>query len=294
MTPVDPIGEPSAASLDGSPTASLAGLARVSVAPANHDARLVARAVTLGQSLGLACLAPEAWPHADADAVLLVDVDRLRLCDIAGRRPVCVDVDFVGGRTGFRRHSRPSVRQPLARAVGRARGLRDVFDATAGLARDAFLLACVGCRVTGVERSAVLVALVEDGLARARQRTDPTLAEIVERMSIVHDDAREVLAGLSENERPETVYIDPMYPASGKSALPQKDMRLCRKLVGDDVDAAELFEVARRVALRRVVVKRSPHAPSLCEKPNIAFSGRKVRYDVYLVGDGDTRAQSKT
>lgn len=259
---------------------------RVAITAVNHDPRLLDQATALSETLGLACLPPDAWPHARVDVVVLVDVDRLRLCDVTGRRPVCVDVDFVGGRTGFRRLSRPNVRQPLARAVGRPRGLRFVFDATAGLARDSFLLACVGCRVTGVERSAVLVALVEDGLARARRRSDPALAEILEHLSFRCADAREVLTGLAPEDRPETVYIDPMYPTSGKSALPRKDMRLCRKLVGDDTDAAELFDVARRVALRRVVVKRPPHAVPLCANPTIAFSGRKVRYDVYLVGTG--------
>jgi len=143
-----------------------------------------------------------------------------------------------------------------------------------------------------VERSPLLAALVADGLRRARQHTDPALAEIMRRLSFSQGDAREVLAGLAGADRPETVYIDPMYPQSGKSALPQKEMRLCRKIVGDDADAGELFAVARRVARRRVVVKRSPHAPpleaSIATPPSIVCAGRKVRYDVYLVG-GDGR-----
>ncbi len=166
-----------------------------------------------------------------------------------------------------------------------------MFDATAGLCRDAFLLACLGCRVTAVERSAVLAALVEDGLERARRRLDPNLAAAIDRITFSCADAREVLASLGgddvpDDDVPDVVYIDPMYPPTGKSALPQKEMRLSRALVGDDPDAAELLTIARGVARRRVVIKRHPRAPALGDAPSLTVTGRRVRYDVYLTGTG--------
>jgi 16S rRNA (guanine1516-N2)-methyltransferase len=73
-----------------------------------------------------------------------------------------------------------------------------------------------------------------------------------------------------------------MYAPKKKSALARKEMRILRRLVGDDPDAPALFSAARRVATRRVVVKRHRHALPLHPKPDLQFKGRTTRYDVYL------------
>ena len=58
-----------------------------------------------------------------------------------------------------------------------------MVDATAGLGRDAFVLASLGCTVTMLERHPVVAALLADGLARAKQ--DPEIgAWVSERMSL--------------------------------------------------------------------------------------------------------------
>ncbi|MGL9773657.1 MAG: class I SAM-dependent methyltransferase [Sodalis sp. (in: enterobacteria)] len=55
----------------------------------------------------------------------------------------------------------------VAKAVGiKGQGLPDVVDATAGLGRDAFVLACLGCRVQMFERHPVMAALLKNGLRR--------------------------------------------------------------------------------------------------------------------------------
>ena len=57
----------------------------------------------------------------------------------------------------------------IAKAVGIAQGVRpQVLDATAGLGKDAFVLASLGCQMTLIERQPLIAALLEDGLARAR------------------------------------------------------------------------------------------------------------------------------
>ncbi len=190
-------------------------------------------------------------------------------------------VDFVRGATAYRRESAQRRNQLLARAVGLRGTSPRVLDATAGLGRDAFLLACLGCQVTAVERSPVLVALLRDGIERAAESGKPDLAVIAARIDLVDGDARDVLQRLSRDARPEVVYIDPMYPESRKAALAKKEMRICRRLVGDDEDAADLFAVAQSVATRRVVVKRHRHAPPLAADPSVSYGGRTVRYDAY-------------
>jgi hypothetical protein len=57
--------------------------------------------------------------------------------------------------------------EAVAKAVGiKGSYLPDVVDATAGLGRDAFVLASVGCRVRMLERNPVVAALLDDGLTR--------------------------------------------------------------------------------------------------------------------------------
>jgi 16S rRNA (guanine1516-N2)-methyltransferase len=160
----------------------------------------------------------------------------------------------------------------IAKAVGIKGNHRlTVIDATAGLGQDAFTLALYGCEVLMLERSLVIASLLQDGLERAGG-IKPT-----SRLTFCPGDAKTLLPTLQA----EVVYLDPMYPDLGKSAAKRKEMRLFRKLVGDDLDVAELFEVARQTASKRVVVKRPLKAPELA-KPNVSYFGKTIRFDVYI------------
>ncbi len=261
--------------------------ASVAVAVADAlDAQQRERAAALADELGLRCVSAT---DGDADSyrfLLTITDSRLELRELAAQRAHPLFVDFVSGSTGYRRHSGLTKRQAIARAVGIGKGVTTVVDATAGLGRDSFLLACLGCRVIAVERSVVLAALLRDGLVRAGEQAtgDARLAAVIERMSLVVGDACEMLRRLSADEAPDTVYLDPMYPIDAKSALPKRELRICRALVGEDADAGKLFDIARGVARRRVVVKRPPHAEPLAESPTQTYAGRRVRYDMYTCG----------
>ena len=211
----------------------------------------------------------------DADYLLVATPERLELRETASRTgPVYVDFSALG-----RRHGK---REAVARAVGVRSSFRPtVLDATAGLGGDAFVLAAEGCRVTLVERSGVVAALLADGLRRAAD--DPATAEAAARMTLVWGEARDVLLNLDPAERPDTVYLDPMYPETNKTAAKRKSMRFFRDLVGDDSDADALFETALGVAKRRVVVKRPAKAGFLGVKPSATLPGKTTRFEIYLV-----------
>ncbi len=215
------------------------------------------------------------------DVVLAITDERLELRSCGDNAPGPVFVDFVGGSLGF---SRTVNRYgQLFKAIGFKNKSEPpkVFDATAGLCHDAFLLACQGCYVSAVERSPVLFALIEDGLKRAVIADAELEAIIRERLTVRCADAFEVLAELIDVERPDVVYLDPMFPHRSKSALVKKEMRVLRSIVGDDDDAVDLLPLARQVARNRVVVKRMKHAPDLAPNPMICFRGKTTRYDVY-------------
>lgn len=240
------------------------------------------RAETLARSLQLSCIIDSDDPHFDYLLTLTPERLELRPKNSVGHGPVFVD--FLSGPTAHRRRFGSGRRQPLARAVG-LKGDIDpyVLDATAGLGRDAFLLAGLGCSVQLVERSPVIGALLRDGLERAAQAAE-TAAIVANRMRLTIADSRTWMLNLAESQRPDVVYLDPMYPERTKSALVKKEMRLLRRLVGADLDTPALLAVALRCARRRVVVKRPRRAPSLDgPAPSMHIASENTRYDVYLL-----------
>lgn len=197
-----------------------------------------------------------------------------------------VFVDLIGGAVGHRRKFGGGKGQSIAKAVGLNKGATPtVLDATAGLGRDAFVLATLGCHVMMVERHPVVAALLDDGLARAQQ--DPEIgAWVSERMQLLHassHDALHKLLGDDTMTQPDVVYLDPMYPHKKKSALVKKEMRVFQSLVGADNDADGLFEPAYALASKRVVVKRPDYAEFLAGKtPSTQIETKKNRFDVYV------------
>jgi 16S rRNA (guanine1516-N2)-methyltransferase len=190
--------------------------------------------------------------------------------------------DFVGGPVGYRFRSEGGRGNALARACGFARGaVPSVIDATAGLGRDAFLLAGLGAHVTLIERSAPVHAALADGLARARL-SDPRTAVVADRMTLLHGDSRFLLAAMSAD----VVLVDPMHPPRGNSALVKQEMRILRDLVGADPDAPELMQAAMLCARQRVVLKwplRAAPMPGLV-RPSHQILGKTTRYDVHVTG----------
>src|SRR5690606_31731336 len=141
-----------------------------------------------------------------------------------------------------------------------------VLDLPAGLGRDAFVLASLGCAVQLVERSPIVFALLEDGLTRARQfaaEQDQELAQILARMQAYRAQAADYLQGLADDV--DVIYLDPMFPERDKTADVKKEMRAFHSLVGRDEDAGDLLSLALQKARYRVVVKRPRRAPFLAD-----------------------------
>lgn len=201
---------------------------------------------------------------------------QLRLADPGAPGPVSADFGALGHR---RRHG--SLRgEAIARAVG-LRGGRTthVVDATAGLGRDAFVLASLGAQVTLLERSPILGVLLQDALDKAL--ADPESAPIAKRMRLLVGAAEALLPELARTTQIDVVYLDPMYPEHGTRAQVKKEMQILRQLLGTGDDAEELVAHGLENA-RRVVLKRPRHVPPLRRKPSHSVNGRSTRFDVYI------------
>ena len=141
-----------------------------------------------------------------------------------------MSIDFSSGSSLYRFKFDRTIHQPLARAVGIKPGIRPkVCDLTAGFGNDAFVLAGLGCNVTLVERSPFIWALLEDGLRRGRDHH--AIGTIME--DSVHLYFSDAITFLEKTkEEFDTLYLDPMYPKTGKRALTKIKMRILRELVG--------------------------------------------------------------
>ncbi len=189
-------------------------------------------------------------------------------------------VDFVGGAVAHRRKFGGGRGQDICKAVGLKHGFTPtVLDATAGLGRDAFVLASLGCIVTMMERQVPVAALLADGLANAQH--DDELGEwIGERMQLINTSSIDSMAKVGDVD---VVYLDPMYPHKQKSAAVKKEMRVFQSLVGSDPDADALLDEALSIAKYRVVVKRPSYAEPLANRtPSTSIKMKKNRFDVYV------------
>jgi 16S rRNA (guanine1516-N2)-methyltransferase len=175
-------------------------------------------------------------------------------------------------------------RQGLGKAIGldkvRAGHVLQVVDATAGLGKDAMVLAALGCEVTMLERSPLLHALLLDGLQRARIAADSTWQPVLARLQLQEAEAR---SWLPAQAAPDVVYIDPMFPARDNAAKSKKDIALLHHLLGEETDLLSLLAVARATAKYRVVLKRPDGklAQQLPE-PTLIVAGKAASFAVYV------------
>jgi 16S rRNA (guanine1516-N2)-methyltransferase len=189
--------------------------------------------------------------------------------------------DFTGGAVGHRFRFGGGRGQALPKAVGMKGGITPlVVDATAGLGRDAFLLASLGAEVTLIERSPDMHKLLEGGLARAREAGGDA-ADTINRMTLLYGDAKDLLPTLA----PEVILVDPMHPPRNKTALVKNEMRLIREIVGTDEDSVELMTLALTTASKRVVLKWPQRANPMegIRPPSHQISGKSTRYDVFML-----------
>ena len=220
--------------------------------------------------------------HDEQSPLALVQTDeRLELRKLDEPKLGAVYVDFVGGTMAHRRKFGGGRGEAVAKAVGiKGSELPTVIDATAGLGRDAFVLASIGCQVRLVERHPVVFLLLQDGLNRAYQ--DEEIGEMLQQnlrlLNVRH------INELDPNiDYADVVYLDPMYPHKQKSALVKKEMRVFQHLIGADLDADELLLPALQLAKKRVVVKRPNYAEVLGGKqPHFNRETKNHRFDIYM------------
>lgn len=211
---------------------------------------------------------------------------------------IAIHIDFLSGDLAHRQQFGGGRGQSIAKAIGMKQGAAPptVIDATAGLAKDAFVLACLGCPVTLLERSPIIVELIQNAIKRAEEDKQFKLIQKTG-FNVIAESSINYLTKLLEQEKatgsdvkypdviyPDVIYLDPMYPHRKKSASVKKNMQILQTLLGKDEDTQELLDIALKIAKKRVVVKRPKGAESLSPiKPTYQVSSKKTRYDIYII-----------
>ena len=224
---------------------------------------------------------------ADFDFVLMVS-NVIALQQTGRKAPGPIFVEFTEGAVDHRRKFGGGKGQMIAKAVGIKAGVYPrVLDATAGMGKDSFVLATLGCELTMIERSPIVQVLLQDGLRRAQEfasAQDAELLQVIERMHLLAQDSRGYLESLAPEQFPDVIYLDPMFPERQKSADVKKEMAAFHSVVGKDEDADALLPLALAKVNYRVVVKRPRKAPFLNNQPpSYQLEGKSSRYDIYTV-----------
>ncbi|HCU05915.1 MAG: hypothetical protein A2X77_00835 [Gammaproteobacteria bacterium GWE2_42_36] len=190
-------------------------------------------------------------------------------------------LDFSKAKIMQRSAKATKYNELIVKAVGQKN--KFILDATAGFGYDAFLLASVGHQVTLIEQSPLVSALLEDALRRASHCAP--LNEIAQRMHPICANSLHHLNALMPESKPDVIYLDPMFPASKKTAKSKKEMQILQHLIGESEDSnlRLLFESALQHAKNRVVVKRPRIGHPLCHTiPAFSLCGKAIRFDIYL------------
>jgi len=161
----------------------------------------------------------------------------------------------------------------------KVRGSNIAIDATAGLGEDSILLAAAGYDVIMFEQDEVIAALLEDALERAKN--DEMLAEIAGRMSLIKGNS---IGGMLEykGNKPDIIYLDPMFPIRNKSGLIKKKFQLIQKLEKPGQEEEALLDSALNLRPSRVIIKRPAKGPYIAgKKADFSYTGGQIRYDCF-------------
>lgn len=190
-------------------------------------------------------------------------------------------IDFTSKKLLYRVSKRANYSQHIARATHITPRIKPkILDVTAGLGKDAFIFASLGCEVTMIEKNRTIAELLKDAIMQGLEHK--MVHTILNRMTLIHGDALDYFVNLKQ--KPDIIYIDPMFPERTKSALVKKEMQILQKLIpSNEAGDEKLLANALDQAKKRVVVKRPRlAAPIKGKAPSFQLKGKTTRYDVYL------------
>ena len=184
-----------------------------------------------------------------------------------------VSVDFYSKQLLYRSQSHLFAELVVKAVLGRQKQPLKIMDCTAGFGKDSYLMALTGSTIQAYESNPLMFTLLKDGLIRANEIPE------INNIELHHGNALDSI----ENSAVEVVYIDPMYPATKKSAKNNKQMSFLQSFVGHQSQMAEkLLAKALDSNAKKIVLKRPPKAAFVNDlKPTSQILGKAARFDIY-------------
>lgn len=156
-----------------------------------------------------------------------------------------------------------------------------VFDLTAGLGQDSFILASFGYKVLMVEQHPILATMLYHAIEVGLFPTN--------NISVICANSLDFLQNTSQVA--DAIYLDPMFndnkSAKSKLQIQLIDRLLANDLVSLDSNNTKLFNLAYQYATKKIIVKRDNNAKQLVSSPLPTYSksGKTVRYDIYVINN---------
>ncbi|MBF13253.1 MAG: hypothetical protein CMF46_02685 [Legionellales bacterium] len=151
-----------------------------------------------------------------------------------------------------------------------------VLDLTAGFGRDSYVLYKSGYQVYSVEKSKILSAFVYYKMLQVG-----TAGQWVS----LCGDANQIVSQYPVQwQKPDVIYIDPMFePGLTKGAV-QKTACYLRALAEDSRSIEDNFSAILDLAIKRVIVKRAKRSHYINDQqPTYQLQHNRCRFDVYVV-----------
>lgn len=210
-------------------------------------------------------------PHSASIQLHIQDKEIYILAPHISKKPYLHTLDAYMTPAAIKQH-------PLSLAIGNKQRQRLIYDLTAGLLKDSIHMALLGHQVIAIEQHPVIFTLS----AAAWHKQCHHYPDLVLRLHQANS-----LDFLSRSvQRPDIIYLDPMFPTRNKTALVKKPMQLLQAIVGsNDSDHTALLATACAYAKSKVIVKRPQHGqPISGPAPSLQLSHQQsTRYDIYHV-----------
>lgn len=186
-----------------------------------------------------------------------------------------VSVDLFSKQLQYRSNSHLFAELVVKAVLGRNKKPLKILDCTTGFGKDSYLMALTGSKIHAYESNILMYALLKDGLDRASSIPE------INNIELSHGDSIKIINDCDCD----VIYIDPMYPATKKSAKNNKQMSFLQSFVGHQDEMAEkLLDESLNSQAKKVVIKRPPKSQFVNNiKPSSQILGKAARFDVYAI-----------
>ena len=201
-------------------------------------------------------------------------------------------IDFLDGDIKYRSSATHLNNELVVKACGGIKAIKNnncIWDLTAGLGRDSFILASAGFNVMLFEKNLIIHGLLKDAIRRLESNENNIVSERLKLYDTIN--SCDILNNINMDLKPDIIYLDPMYESGdvGKKSKVKKETQILHRILGKEENSIDhesnnkqLLDTARNLAKSKIVVKRPYNAKYLAQsKPHNSITAGKTRFDIY-------------